>query len=299
MTTHTLQTPDGTLTYDVHGPLPTPGGRPPLFMVGAPMSADGFATLVSLVPDRTVVTYDVRGLGRSVRTDGSDQHSPEQNAADHHRIIETLGVGAVEMFASSGGAVSALALVAAHPDDVSLLVAHEPPCLAVLPDADAAFAAERAVHATYHARGWAAGMAHFIALTSVHGEVPAEFASAPAPDPAPFGLATEDDGSRGDPLLSGVSDAITAFRPDVEALRAAPTRVVLAAGVESEGTLTWRTTEAVAALLGSQVVVFPSHHGGFVGGEGGYGGQPEAFAARLREVLDAGTAEPAGVSPRR
>ncbi|OLP61558.1 alpha/beta hydrolase, partial [Salmonella enterica subsp. enterica serovar Javiana] len=199
MTTHTLQTPDGTLTYDVHGPLPTADGRPPLFMVGAPMGADGFSTLLALVPERTVVTYDVRGLGRSVRTDGSDQHSPEQNADDHHRIIEALGAGPVEMFASSGGAVSALALVAAHPGDVTLLVAHEPPCLAVLPDADAAFAAERAVHATYAESGWAAGMAHFIALTSVHGEIPQEFATSPAPDPTAFGMTLEDDGSRGDP----------------------------------------------------------------------------------------------------
>ena len=286
MTTHTLQTPDGTLAYDVHGPLPTPDGRPPLLMVGAPMGADGFSTLLALMPERTVVTYDVRGLGRSVRTDGSDQHSPEQNADDHHRIIEALDAGPVDMFASSGGAVSALALVAAHPEDVTQLVAHEPPCLAVLPDADAAFAAERAVHATYFESGWAAGMAHFIALTSVHGEVPPEFATSPAPDPTAFGMTMEDDGSRGDPLLSGVSDAITAFHPDAEALRSAPTRIVLAAGIESKDTLTWRTTEAVAALLGSEVAVFPSHHGGFMGGEYGYGGQPEAFATRLREVLD-------------
>lgn len=286
-TTHTLQTPDGTLAYDVHGPLPTADGRPPLFMVGSPMGADGFATLASLLPDRTVVAYDVRGLGRSVRTDGSDRLSPEQNAADQHSIIEALGAGPVEVFASSGGAVSALALVAAHPEDVTLLVAHEPPCLAVLPDADAAFAAERAVHATYDSHGWGAGMAHFIAMTSVQGELTDEFASTPAPDPAMFGMPTEDDGSRRDPLLSGVSDAITAFRPDVEALKAAPSRIVMAAGIESKDTLTWRTTGAVAALLGEEVVVFPSHHGGFVGGGGGYGGQPEAFATKLREVLDA------------
>jgi pimeloyl-ACP methyl ester carboxylesterase len=287
-TTHALQTRAGTLTYDVHGPLPTADGRPPLFMVGAPMGADGFATLASLLPERTVVTYDVRGLGRSVRTDGSDTQTPEQNADDHHRIIEALGAGPVEMFASSGGAVSALALVAVHPEDVTALVAHEPPCLAVLPDADAAFAAERAVHATYTSKGWAAGMAHFIAMTSVQGELTDEFASAPALDPAMFGMAMEDDGSRGDPMLSGISDAVTAFRPDVAALQAAPTRIVLAAGIESKGTLTWRTTESVAALLGSEVEVFPSNHGGFVSSEGGYGGQPEAFATKLREVLDTG-----------
>jgi hypothetical protein len=32
--------------------------------------------------------------------------------------------------------------------------------------------------------------------------------------------------------------------------------------------------------------VFPSHHGGFLGGATRYAGQPEAFAGRLREILD-------------
>ena len=43
----------------------------------------------------------------------------------------------------------------------------------------------------------------------------------------------DDDGSREDPLLSGVGNAITAYRPDVAALTSAPTRVVIAAGAES------------------------------------------------------------------
>jgi hypothetical protein len=43
---------------------------------------------------------------------------------------------------------------------------------------------------------------------------------------------------------------------------------------------------AAAELLGQQATVFPSHHGGFTGGEFGYAGQPEAFARKLREVLD-------------
>jgi pimeloyl-ACP methyl ester carboxylesterase len=72
---------------------------------------------------------------------------PEQNADDLHRIVEALGCGPVEMFANSGGAVGALALVTAHPGDLTLLVAHEPPLLALLPDADRAFAAQRAVRA--------------------------------------------------------------------------------------------------------------------------------------------------------
>jgi len=282
----TLQTPDGTLAYDVRGPVPATDGRPPLFLTGAPMDAGGFATLASFFPDRTVVTYDPRGLGRSVRTDGRAVHTPGQNASDVHAIIEAVGVGPVEMFASSGGAVSALALVAAYPHDVSTLVAHEPPILTVLPDAERALAAQGAVQAAYADKGWGAGMAAFIALTSWQGEFPAEFADQPMPDPAQFGLPTGDDGSREDPLLSDVSNAITSYSPDVAALAGAPTRVVIAAGIESKGALTWRSSEATAAALGVPLTVFPSHHGGFLGGEFGQAGQPEAFAARLREVLD-------------
>jgi pimeloyl-ACP methyl ester carboxylesterase len=283
--TRTLDTPEASLAYDVHGPLPTTDGRLPLFLIAAPMDASGFGTLAGHVPDRTVVTYDPRGLGRSTRRDGRSEHTPEQNADDVHRIIEALG-GPVEMFASSGGAVTALALVAAHPGDVTVLVAHEPPLLALLPDADRAFAAERGVQAAYHAKGWGHGMAAFIALTSWRGEFTDDYAAGPAPDPASFGLPVDDDGSREDPLLSGVSNAITAYRPDVEALASAPTRIVIAVGAESEGLLTGRTSTATAEALGRELTVFPGDHGGFLGGEFGQRGEPEAFATRLREVLD-------------
>jgi hypothetical protein len=47
-----------------------------------------------------------------------------------------------------------------------------------------------------------------------------------------------------------------------------------------------RTAVATAELLGQQATVFPSHHGGFLGGEFGYAGQPEALARQLCEVLD-------------
>ena len=137
-TTYTLETAEAGIAYDVHGPLPTADGRPPLFMIGQPMDASGFAVLASLFPDRTVITYDPRGLGRSTRKDGRTDNAPTVQVGDVHAVTETLGAGPVEMFASSGGAVTALALVAAHPDDLTTLVAHEPPLLALLPDAAAA-----------------------------------------------------------------------------------------------------------------------------------------------------------------
>jgi pimeloyl-ACP methyl ester carboxylesterase len=253
-------------------------------MIGQPMEAAGFTTFAGLFPDRTVVTYDPRGLGRSARTDGRTDNDPEQQADDLHRLVDALAAGPVDVFASSGGAITALAWVAAHPGDVRTLVAHEPPLVAVLPDAEQVFAAERAVQQAYAQRGWGAGMAGFMALASRQGEFTGDFV---VPGPEAFGLPTEDDGTRSDPLLSGVSNAVTAYRPDVAALHAAPTRVVVAAGTESRGTLTWRTAAGTAELLGQELTVFPSHHGGFMGGEHGYAGEPEAFAARLREVLEA------------
>ena len=254
-------------------------------MIGQPMDASGFATLASHFTDRTVITYDPRGLGRSTRKDGRVDHSPTVQANDVRAVIEALGAGPVDMFASSGGAVTALALVAAHPDDVVTLVAHEPPLIPVLPDAEAAERARAGYHEAYEAKGSGAGMAAFIAMTSWRGEFTNAYFAQPPADPAAFGMPTEDDGSRDDPLLSDRSWAISSYRPDVDALAAAPTRIVIAVGEESEGTFTGRAAVATAELLGQQATVFPSHHGGFLGGEFGYAGQPEAFALKLREVL--------------
>jgi pimeloyl-ACP methyl ester carboxylesterase len=286
MTTHILETAEVDIAYDVDGPLPAADGRPPLFMIGQPMDASGFRTLASYFPDRTVVTYDPRGLGRSTRKDGRVDNAPTVQAEDVHAVIEALRVGPVEMFASSGGAVTALALVAAYPNDVTTLVAHEPPLIRLLPDAEAAERAQAGFRDVYEAKGRGAGMAAFIAMTSWRGEFTDDYFAQPAPDPAQFGLPNDDDGSRGDPLLSDRSWAITSYRPDVDALAEAPTRVVIAVGEESLGTFTGRTAVATAELLGQQATVFPSHHGGFLGGEFGYAGQPEAFARRLRDVLD-------------
>jgi pimeloyl-ACP methyl ester carboxylesterase len=284
--THTLETSGASIVYDVRGPLPPAEGRPPLLMIGQPMDASGFGALASHFIDRTVVTYDPRGLGRSTRSDGRTDNIPEVQAEDVHAVIEALGAGPVELFASSGGAVTALALVAAHPDDVVTLVAHEPPIIPVLPDAAAATRAQEGFNAAYNAGGRGAGMAAFIAMTSWQGEFTDDYFAQPAPDPAAFGMPTDDDGTRDDPLLSDSSWAVTAYDPDAEALAAAPTRIVIAVGEESAGTLTARTAIATAELLGQEATVFPSHHGGFLGGEFGYAGQPEAFARRLREVLE-------------
>jgi len=283
-TTRTLDVPGAKLTYDVRPG--TGAGEPALFLIGSPMGAAGFGTLSKHFGDRTIITYDPRGSERSTKPDMTSPSTPDEHADDLHRIIQQIGHGPVDLFASSGGATNALALVARHPGDVRTLVAHEPPVAAVLPDRENAQAAARAVHETYRRNGFGAGMAHFIALVSHQGEFPDDWAARPAPDPAMFGMPAEDDGSRTDPLMGQNMISGSTFEPDFEALRQASTRVVIAAGAESEGILPSRAAFVVADRLGTEVAIFPSGHGGFMGGEYGQPpGDPEGFAAKLREVL--------------
>lgn len=286
LVTHTLDATGATLRYDIRGGLPDDAaGRPVLFLIGSPMDASGFVTLASHFADRTVVTYDPRGVGRSIRTDDAAESTPEEHADDLRRVIEALGSGPVDVFASSGGAVNGLDLVARHPELVRTLVAHEPPMAQVLPDRTAALEVCADIHTTYQRDGMGPAMAKFIAVVARQGPFPADWADEPAPDPALFGLPTEDDGSRDDPLLGQNIRGCTGYRPDLAALRAATTRIVVAAGKESEGTFAARAAAAIAEGLGSDLAVFPSHHGGFLGGEFGQQGEPDAFAQTLREVL--------------
>ena len=251
------------------------------------MTADGFGTLADHFNERTVVTYDPRGAGRSQRTDGATESTPLEHADDLHRLISALGAEPVDAFATSGGAVNALAMVARHPEQIRILVAHEPPVAQVLPDRDAIMAAAEDIHATYLRSGLGPAMAKFIALVMIEGPVPADFASRPAPDPAMFGLPTEDDGTRNDPLVGQNIVSGNAFEPDFDALRGASTRIVFAVGTESGQQITGRATVAVAARLGSTPVTFPGGHDAFLGGEYGRTGEPDAFAAKLHDVLAA------------
>ena len=282
-TTHTLDVPGAVLHYDVR--RNDSGTEPVLLLIGSPMGATGFGTLAGHFADRTVVTYDPRGAGRSVRTDGAAESTPDEHADDLHRVISALDAGPVDVFATSGGAVNALALVARHPRQVRTLVAHEPPAARELPDREQALAAAADIHETYQRAGFGPAMAKFLALVSHEGPLPADYADRPAPDPAVFGLPTDDDGSRDDPLVGQNMISCTHYRHDFDAIRSASTRVVVGVGAESSRQTPGRAAVAVAERLGTEAVVFPGNHGGFMGDEYGMPGKPEEFAATLRKVL--------------
>ena len=281
--TCTLDAPGAVLHYDVRSN--DSSTEPVLLLIGSPMGADGFTTLAGHFADRTVVTYDPRGAGRSKRTDGALETTVDEHADDLSRLIAALDAGPVDIFASSGGAVNALALVAKHPEHVRTLVAHEPPAAQELPDREAALAVNVAIHQAYQHSGYGPAMARFIAFVSHEGPIPAGFADQPGPDPASFGLPAEDDGSRDDPLVGQNMISCSHYRHDFEALRAASTRVVIGVGERSSRMLPGRAAMAVAGRLGTEPLAFPGDHGGFLGGEHSSTGEPGAFAATLRTVL--------------
>lgn len=284
-TTRTLEVPGAVLAYDVRQPA-TPSRHRPLFVFGSPMGASGFAQLVELLDDRTVITYDPRGAERS-RLAADGRVDAQLHADDLHRVVEATGLAPVDAFGSSGGAAFALQWVVDHPDDVRTLVAHEPPLVTLLEDHDVAQRAQADIVATYQRDGFGPAMAKFIALVMHAGPLPDDYLDRPAPDPAAFGLPAQDDGSRDDALLSR-NLAMPTFDPDLAAVRAAPVRIVPATGAAGAGTMARRGGEALAAALGVEPVVFPGDHGGFTANPWSPGNDPSAFAARLREVLASG-----------
>ncbi len=291
LTPGTVAVPGAVLSFTVIGDLADATAEsPPLVLAGSPMGSTGFGSLVAGLESggagRVLVLTDPRNVGRSTCDDDTAAVTPEQHAEDLHAVVEALGVGPVDLFATSGAAVNALFLVAAHPDDVRLLVAHEPPMAALLPDGEAIVRACDDLVAAYDASGIGPAMARFIALVMHRGEWTGE---EPVPDPAMFGLPAADDGSRNDGLMANMRGEGCTRVPDLDAIRNAPTTVVIGVGEESggpvDGEIAGRAGYAVARELGVEPVVFPGGHNGFLGGEYGQTGKPEEFAAALRSAL--------------
>jgi pimeloyl-ACP methyl ester carboxylesterase len=221
------------------------------------------------------VTYDPRGIGNSSREDTTLDVTPAQQACDVHRLLSALGGEPACVFGSSGGAVVGLALVTAHPGQVRTLVAHEPPLVELLPDSAQARAQIEDIYDTYRADGADKAMQKFMAHAGL-GDPPGPTAAAPRWEPSPQDMARMR--ATSEEFLAHLIRPTTRYRPDIEALRAAPTRIVVAGGATSKGQLANRTAVALAGQLGTSVVDFPGDHGGFVA-------LPEQCGRLLHQVL--------------
>ncbi|WP_138758188.1 alpha/beta fold hydrolase [Modestobacter altitudinis] len=268
VTAGTLGVPGARLHYEVRG------SGPLVVLAGAPMGAEAFAPLAGLLAgDHTVLTTDPRGVGRSPVDDPEQDSTPELRADDLSRLIAHLGAGPAVALGSSGGAVTVLALAQSHPEQVTTVVAHEPPLSELVDDRDRLRAGTERIIATYLAEGSAAAWREFMAVGDI--VVPEDDAH-PSPPPE----ADRDDQAVADErhfFLHELRDT-TRWQPDLAALRAVPTRVVVGIGEASRGELCDRTSRALAAALGTEPAMFPGSHIGFLE-------DPVAFAGRFRELL--------------
>src|SRR5689334_6944189 len=155
--TRSVSVPGARLHYEIRG------AGPLLLVIGSPMAAAEFAPLAdALSSDHTVVTYDPRGYAGSAVDDPGAPSPVEQRADDVTAVLDDLGAESADLFGSSGGAVTGLALVARHPGRIRTLVAHEPPLLQLLPDAAEQRANTEAIVDTFHRDGFGAAWAHFM-----------------------------------------------------------------------------------------------------------------------------------------
>jgi pimeloyl-ACP methyl ester carboxylesterase len=263
----TLDVPGARLHYEVRGTGPL------LLVVGSPMPAADFAPLAdALASDHTVVTYDPRGLAHSTIDDPTQDATAELRAEDVAAIIDTMG-GQADVFGSSGGAVTGLALVTAHPDKVRTLIAHEPPVTELLAEAAHQRAAAEDMIETFHRDGPGAAWQKF--MTNAGFDIAGGEQGAPVgPEPSAQEQAKQlADMTR---FFDHEMRATISYRPDIAALKHG--HVVVGIGADSAHLLTSRTSTALAKELGVEPVIFPGDHGGFIGA-------PGAFADVVRAVL--------------
>lgn len=264
------------------------GEGPVLALVGHPMGAGDLRGLAEqLAGTRTVLLHDPRGFGSSPLDDPGQDADPDVLADDLAALVRHLDRGPADVLGSSGGAVTALAFAARHPGLARTVVAHEPPLVSALPEAEEMRARCEEVVALLHEQGPGPAFGAFMALAGF-GPPPRDDADDdPRPQQAHDGPPehqepSEQEMAAGYRMLAHGLVPICTYPLPVERLTGAGPRVVVAAGADSGTQLARRTAEAVAAALGTDLVDFPGDHAPFVVS---MGGDPAPFAARLREVL--------------
>jgi len=265
-TSHWLDVPGGRLYYEVRG------SGPALMLVGHPMGASGFAAVAPLLAEEyTVVTYDPRGFGQSAIDNPDQDADPDLIADDVHQVLNVVGNGPAQVFGSSGGAVTALALASRHPDSVRTIVAHEPPVAVFLPDAQEAEKGMRDIYETYRRDGIRSAWERFAAFTGM--AMRPQGSGGPSDAAAQAREVTAGERFFGHSLLP-----VVLYQADVEALRNSSMRVVIAAGSASKGEFPHRTAAALSDRLGTSLIEFPGGHVGFAS-------DPQEFASVLRRTL--------------
>ncbi|WP_346011166.1 alpha/beta fold hydrolase [Streptomyces sp. SID8358] len=284
----TLEVTGATLHYEVRG-----SGPVLVLMPGGSADAGLYDVLAEELADAwTVVSYDPRCYSRS-RLDApvADQRV-EDHSEDVHLLIEEVCPDGerASVFGTSASAVVALDLLGRHPERLDRVVAHEPPVVDVLPDAEAAHALFTEVRAAFRRDGAEAAAATMSAgIGDPEPPTPEETSGSTRQDnpqdapessgPPPIGSEALARMQANFPVfVEHVLCPFTAYVPDEAALAAVSDRLVPAVGENSGRQLTARPVRVLAERLGRELVAFPGGHVGVVE-------HPAAFAVMLRKVL--------------
>ena len=270
---HTLKVPGASIYYEVQG------AGPLLLMIpGGPTDAGVFAGLAASLAGRyTVVAYDPRGNSRSVFDAEPKEQDLDIHGDDAALLIKAIGDKPAYVFGGSGGAQIGLNLAARHPGQVRALVAHEPPCLRLLPEPSEAIAMLDELYGIYRREGAGAAIQAFMERTGMDDEHLQDGSPRTDQPPEVEQMFARINGNLDYFFAHGLKP-ISFYVPDVEALRAGPARIVIGVGERSAGQLAGRTALALAERLGAKPVVFPGDHNG-------YGIDPIAFAEILHATL--------------
>jgi pimeloyl-ACP methyl ester carboxylesterase len=279
--TGSVRVPGATLYYKCRG-------RGPWLLVlqGGFGDADGSDGLAELLSERyRVITYDRRGLSRSVADEPATQLEVHTDDV-HHLLRELCGDPTCAgqpafVLGVSIGAVIGLDLLARYPEQVRKVVAYEPPLVALVPEAarERADALQRDIEETYTREGARAGMLKFMqGLGADFGDFEPGFT------PPPRGPFLEQNCEH---LLRYDAPAVRQFRLDLAAIARHPERVVPAFGARSQeilcaggtgGLIKVAPALALAAAVSVDISIFQGGHGAYVT-------HPRAFAARLDRLL--------------
>jgi pimeloyl-ACP methyl ester carboxylesterase len=265
-----LRVEGATLFYRVHG-----SGPLLLILPGGHSDADTADALGNELIDRyTVITYDRRGISRSKIDTPSVNLTLSTHSDDAHRLLSALTNERTFVFGSSISALIGLDLVARHPDQVAVLVAHEPPAFELLPptERDRAMRLQEEAEEAFRREGVEAGFKKFVELAAVDYNDREPDVALPPP--------TSERSANLSFFFTNDSPAVRRYRLDLAALHKSSTRIVPAVGQSASGSAPYKAAEALAAKLGVKTTVFPGGHTGWLL-------RPKGFSAKLKEVLGA------------
>ena len=273
--TKTVRVPGATLYVETRGT-----GSVLLLITGGPTDAGMFTDLAGRLANRyTVVAYDQRGHSRSPLDAEPEDMPVALHADDAAAVLEAMGNGPAYVYGNSGGATIGLDLVTRHPERVRTLVAHEAPLMQLLPDAERWRSAFRDIDETYRAQGVFPAMAKFGGAVEEGGPKYSEEMEKAPPTPGSEEMMARMAGNF-ELFIAHEIQHNAGYVPDLDALRNVPTHIVSAVGETSGEQAARRAGIALAEALGIPVTYLP-------GGHGGWGSDPQVFADRLHEALQA------------